>query len=97
MQKIASDSGVRNTTSPSPSNPPGNGQFAIHTLEYSARLTDPEPSGKKNWDTLTGFYRALQKRSPYIGIEKFALQPQTNKAMLSLQLTVSSVEITPSR
>src|SRR5476651_1657325 len=34
VQKMAADAGLRNTTSAAPSNPPGNGQFAIHTLDY---------------------------------------------------------------
>jgi len=95
VQKIAYDTGVRNTQSPSPSNPPGNGQFAIHTLDYTAQLLDPDV--QKNWDTLLAFYTALQKRSPYIGIEQFVLAPNANKAQLRLQLKVSSVEITKGR
>ncbi len=96
MQKIASDAGLRNVQSNPPLNPPGNGQFSIHTLDYTVRLTDP--SDQKNWDALRSFYTALQKRSPYIGIEQFALAPiGGNRAQLSLLLRVSSVEITPGR
>ena len=96
VQKMAADAGLRNTQSAAPSNPPGNGQFSIHTLDYGVSLRDPDPS--KNWDSLTKFYRALQQRSPYIGIEQFALSPDAaNRAQLSLRLRVSSVEITKSR
>ena len=96
VQKMAADSGLRNTQSAAPSNPPGNGQFSIHTLDYTVRLNDPDPS--KNWEALKRFYSALQLRSPYIGIEQFALSPDAaNRAQLSLRLRVSSVEITKSR
>ncbi len=96
VQKIAADAGLRNTASGQPSNPPGNGQFAIHTLDYTVRLLDPDWS--KNWDALKKFYSALQQRSPYIGIEQFTLRPDTvNRAQLNLVLRVSSVEITKNR
>ena len=96
VQKMAADAGLRNTQSAAPSNPPGNGQFAIHTLDYNVRLNDPDWS--KNWEALSKFYRALQQRSPYIGIEQFTLSPDAaNRAQLSLRLRVSSVEITKSR
>jgi len=92
VQKVAADAGLRQTQSGGFSNPPGNGQFAIHTLDYTVRLTDPDVS--KNWNGLTSFYRALQKNSPYIGIEQFTLRPEpSNRAQLSLLLKVSSVEI----
>ena len=93
VQKMAADAGLRNTQSAAPSNPPGSGQFSIHTLDYTVRLTDPDPL--KNWDGLKNFYHLLQQRSPYIGIEQFTLRPDaTNRAQLSLALRVSSVEIT---
>ncbi len=96
VQKMASDAGLRNTTSAAPSNPPGNAQFSIHTLDYTVNLRDPDPG--KNWDALTKFYSALQQRSPYIGIEQFTLRPDpVNRAQLSLVLRVSSVEIAKSR
>ncbi len=95
MQKLAADAGLRPNIG-QPSNPPGNGQFAIHTLEFTANLRDPDPA--KNWEALTKFYRALQQRSPYIGIEQFTLRPDAaNRAQIALQLRVSSVEITKSR
>jgi hypothetical protein len=92
MQKIAADLGIRNTQSGQPSNPPGNGQFSVHTVDFTVRLLDPDPA--KNWESLTKFYRALQQRSPYIGIEQFTLRPEVNKAQLTFVLRVSSVEIT---
>src|SRR4051812_22838468 len=58
VQKVAADAGLRNATSAAPSNPPGNGQFAIHTLDYNVALRDPDWS--KNWEALKKFYSALQ-------------------------------------
>jgi hypothetical protein len=95
VQKIAADLGLRNTTSGGLTNPPGNGQFALHTLDYNVRLADPD--AQKNWDALKAFYGALQKRSPYIGIEQFTLAPEANKAQLRLLVKVSSVEVTKTR
>jgi type II secretory pathway component PulK len=95
MQKLATDAGLRNTATGALSNPPGNGQFSIHSLDFTVRLLDPDPS--KNWESLTKFYRALQQRSPYIGIESFTLRPEVNRAQLSFIARVSSVEITKNR
>jgi hypothetical protein len=97
VQKIAADAGLgNNTQSGQISNPPGNGQFAIHTLPYTARFAGPD--GAKNWENLTKFYSALQQRSPYIGVETFTLRPDAvNRAQLSLVLQLSSVEITKGR
>ena len=96
VQKIAADAGLRNTQSAGLTNPPGNGQFSVHTLDYNVRLVDSDPL--KNWDALKNFYHALQQRSPYIGVEQFTLRPDAvNRAQLSLALKVSSVEITKAR
>ena len=96
VQKIAADAGLRNTQSQGLTNPPGNGQFSVHTLDYQVRLTDADV--QRNWDALLTFYTALQKRSPYLGVEQFVLAPNSaNRAQLTLQLKVSSVEITPAR
>ncbi len=92
IQKIASDAGLHNTTSQPPGNPLGNGQFAIHKLDYSVRLN--EPDGDKNWNMLKAFYTGLEKRSPYIGIELFTVRPNAaNPAQLDVAMRVSSVEI----
>ena len=98
VQKIAADVGLRNTQSNGLTNPPGNGQFAEHTLDYTVRFVDPDPSGAKNMEALNAFYGALQKRSPYIGIDSFTVQPTpSNRSQLSLVMKVSSVEVLPQR
>jgi hypothetical protein len=98
VQKIAADLGLRNTQSNGLTNPPGNGQFAVHTLDYTVRFNDPDPSGDKNMQSLNAFYAALQKRSPYIGIDSFTVAPTpSNRSQLSLVLKVSSVEVLQQR
>jgi hypothetical protein len=62
------------------------GQFAMHTVQINLTRSD--------WDTLRRFYMALSRRSPYVGIEQFALSAdRANPAQLNAQLRVSSVEI----
>lgn len=96
VQKMAADAGLRNTSSTAPSSPPSNGQSTFHSLDYTVRLNDPDPG--RNLDALLKFYAALQQRAPYIGIEQFALVPDAaNRALLTLRLKVSSVEIAKSR
>ncbi len=83
---LAAEAGLRNTASGTQTDQ-SNGEVAIHTLPYTINRAD--------WDSLKKFYLALSARSPYIGIEKFALNSdRNNPAQLTLQLTVTSVEIT---
>lgn len=83
---LAREAGLRNTSGGSPTQIT-NGQFSIHTLDYTVNRSD--------WTALRKFYESLQQRSPYIGIERFTLNADpANPALLSLGLRVSSVEIT---
>jgi len=83
---IARDAGLRNVAGGSLTDQ-SNGQFSIHTLDYTVNRSE--------WGLLRKFYETLQKRSPYIGIERFQLSADgVNPAQLSLALRVSSVEIT---
>jgi hypothetical protein len=62
------------------------GQFAIHTVQVTLPRAD--------WEALKKFYVALIKRSPYIGLEQFALSAdRANPQLLNASLRVSSVEI----
>jgi hypothetical protein len=82
---IATESGLKNTAS-GESQDESNGQFSVHTLRFSVTRAD--------WDSIKTFYLALQKRSPYIGIEQFTLQAdRANAALLNASLRISSVEI----
>ncbi|HEY1764480.1 MAG TPA: hypothetical protein VGF85_06125 [Opitutaceae bacterium] len=85
VSAIATESGLKNTTS-AEGKPVSNGQFAVHTLQFSVTRAD--------WGSLKQFYLALSKRSPYIGIEQCTLQvDRANQAMLSANFQISSVEI----
>jgi len=82
---IAAEAGLKNTTS-AESQDQSNGQFAVHTLRFNVTRAD--------WDSIKTFYLALQKRSPYIGIEQFSLQAdRANAALLNASIRISSVEI----
>jgi hypothetical protein len=62
------------------------GQFAVHSQEFVIRNVD--------WETLGKFYEALQRRSPYVSLERFTLNAVANNAaQLTLNLKVTSVEI----
>lgn len=85
VSAIASESGLRNTTSGDPKDL-SSGQFAIHTLQFNVSKVD--------WPTLKGFYLQLSKRSPYIGIEQFSVQvDRANASLLSASFQISSVEV----
>jgi hypothetical protein len=62
------------------------GQFAVHTVQITLQRAD--------WGTLRRFYEAIARRSPYIGIEQFALRAEpSNPANLTASVRISSVEI----
>lgn len=85
VDQLAKDTGLRNGQGGAPTTQKS-GQFAVHTAEYNIANAD--------WKALRAFYEALQKRSPYISIERFILSSAPNNpAMLTLNLKVVSVEI----
>ncbi|MSU65464.1 MAG: hypothetical protein EXS38_05025 [Opitutus sp.] len=85
VSSLASASGLRNAGGEPPTKN-SNGQFSVHTLNYTIRNAD--------FLALLKFYVALRDRSPYIGIDQFSLTANpANPAQLSLSLRVSSVEI----
>jgi hypothetical protein len=82
---MATEAGLRSTTS-AEAKDVSNGQFSVHTLQFSVTRAD--------WGELKGFYLALSKRSPYIGIEQCTLQvDRSNQALLNANFQISSVEI----
>ena len=90
VNQLASEAGLKNIGSggPQPSNT--SGQFAVHSQEFQIRNID----GLPGWEALGRFYEALQKKSPYIAIEKFTLASAGNNAsQLQLSLKVTSMEI----
>lgn len=83
---LTRDAGMRNTVSGGLT-PQSDGQFSIYTLDYTINRVD--------WKTqLLPFYYALQKRSPYIGIERFTVTADPSGALLNVALRVSSMEFT---
>jgi hypothetical protein len=82
---MARDAGLRSSAIGEPQDV-SNGQFAVHTLQFNVSKTD--------WASLKSFYMALQQRSPYIGIEQFAVQAdRANAALLNVSMKLSSIEI----
>ncbi len=62
------------------------GQFAIHTVQVTLPRAD--------WDSLTKFYLALVRRSPYIGLEQVSIaSDRANPQLVNAGLRISSVEI----
>lgn len=85
VSAIAGETGLTSTTS-GESKDERSGQFAVHTLQFNVSKVD--------WNTLKGFYLALGKHSPYIGIIQFSVQgDRANPALLNASFRLSSVEI----
>lgn len=62
------------------------GQFAVHTVQITLTRAD--------WEALKRFYLAVQRRSPYIGLEQLSLAAdRAHPEQLNSSLRVSSVEI----
>lgn len=86
VSQIADEAGLKPNSVSGAQKNQSNGQFAVHSIDYAIN--------RANWEALKKFYLALSARAPYIGIEKFALQAdRSDPSLLTLQLTVSSVEI----
>lgn len=61
-------------------------QFSVHTLRFTVT--------RASYGTLVRFYQEIQKRSPYIGIEQFAIQAApSNASQLTATLRLSSVQV----
>jgi hypothetical protein len=86
VNQIAAESGLKNITTSGTLPSSTSGQFAVHSQEFVIRNVE--------WESLSRFYEALQKRSPYIAIERFTLRATgNNAAQLELSLKVTSMEI----
>lgn len=85
--QAAHDAGLRNNYgSSAPATSETNGQFTVHSVDYQVTGGD--------FVMLQQFYLNLQKRAPYIGIERFGLgSNRGNEAKLTLQLRVTAVEL----
>ena len=85
VAQLASEAGLKGTSG-SPATATSD-QFAVHSLEFVIRNVE--------WEPLSKFYEALQRKSPYISLERFTLiASPNNAAQLTLNLKVTSVEMT---
>ena len=89
VSQLATEAGVKNFQTGGSTVTTTSGQFAVHSQEFVIRNVE--------WDALSRFYEALQRRSPYISLERFTLvSAPNNAAQLTLNLKVTSVELTRS-
>jgi hypothetical protein len=66
--------------------PERSNQFSVHSVLVTIRNAD--------YGALVDFYTELEKRSPYVAVEKFTLTPNTaNAQQVTAVLRLSSVEI----
>ncbi len=86
VQNLARDAGLKQHGSQGVPTTQTNGQFSVHTLDYSIQQAE--------WEPLKKFYTALLQRSPYIGIEHVQLQADPSGTKHTFQVRVSSVEVT---
>ena len=85
ISAIANDTGLKSSSS-GESQDISNGQFSVHALQFTVT--------KVEWGTLKGFYYAVQRRSPYIGVGQFSIvADRANPVLLNATMKVSSVEI----
>jgi hypothetical protein len=87
VSQLANEAGLKGLQTAGGTVTTTSGQFAVHSQEFVIRNVE--------WETLGKFYEALQRRSPYISLERFTLTSAANNAaQLTLNLKVTSVEIT---
>ena len=87
VSQLATDAGLKTIQTSGSTVSTTSGQFAVHSQEFVIRNVE--------WDALSKFYETLQRRSPYISLERFTLiSAANNAAQLTLNLKVTSVEIT---
>lgn len=84
VNNLAQDAGLADTQGEADADE-SNGQFSVHTLRFSIPHAD--------WDSLTSFYLALEKKHPYIGIEQFTIQFDKNSKTHNVTMVLSSFEI----
>jgi hypothetical protein len=87
---LAREAGLKNSQTSGGTTTTTSGQFAVHSQEFAIRNIDGAPG----WEALSKFYESIQRKSPYIALERFTLTSAgNNAAQLALNLKVSSVEI----
>lgn len=87
VNQLAADAGIKSIQTSGSTVSTTSGQFAVHSQEFVIRNVE--------WEPLSRFYEALQRRTPYVSLERFTLIAAPNNAsQLTLNLKVTSVEIT---
>jgi hypothetical protein len=82
VTQMATDAGM-SAIRDEPDQDVSTGQFAVHTLRFSAR---------SDWPSVLNFYVALRKRHPYIGIDQFTLTNSPGSATVNVDLKLTAVE-----
>ncbi|MBL9188194.1 MAG: hypothetical protein JNK23_11985 [Opitutaceae bacterium] len=86
VNQAAHEAGLRNNYGSSAATSEKSGDFTVHSVDYQVNGAD--------FVMLQQFYLNLQKRAPYIGIERFGLSAtRGNESKLTLQLRVTAVEL----
>jgi len=90
VNQLANEAGLKDIRTGGPQPSSTSGQFSVHSQDFQIQRIDGPPG----WEALSRFYEALQKRSPYIAIERFTLvSAGNNSSQLNLVLKVTSMEI----
>lgn len=87
VNRLAAEVGITSNMRADDTRDEHSSQFSLHSIRVT--LT------KVEYSTLVKFYMALQKRTPYIGLEQFSLHaPQaSNPSQLTAMFRLSSVEV----
>jgi hypothetical protein len=86
INQAAHEAGLRNNYGSNSANSEPSPPFTVHSVDYQVTGAD--------FVMLQQFYLNLQKRAPYIGIERFGLAANRgNESKLALTLRVTAVEL----
>ncbi len=86
VNRIANEVGITSNVQADDTKDERSSLFALHSLRLTIKKAD--------YASLVRFYVALQKRSPYIGLEQFSLQAEPNNAVqLTAMFRLTSVEV----
>ena len=87
VNRIANEVGITSNVQADDTKDERSSLFALHSLRLTIKKAD--------YPSLVRFYVALQKRSPYIGLEQFSLHATepNNPSQLTAMFRLSSVEV----
>lgn len=85
---MAAEAGMRNNVQISAAPPERTSQFTVNSLTLTVNKTDMR--------SLVNLYEALQKRSPYIGLDEMGINVDTgNSSLLGARFHISSFQVAP--